>query len=490
MRSSIKHKIILKAMILITLMISTLNIQAQDGHYWSDQYGTRSMMLSGAVIGSVQDLGAVFYNPARIGVVKNSAFLISADVYEYSRLVIKDALGDNLDLSKSDFSGAPGLVAGKIKHKILGKHKLAYAFISRHRSNNDFFVRTETVGDVAPSIPGDEIFAGSIRLAKNIKEEWVGLAWAYPFTDHFSVGASGFWASRSQSSLYNLQLQAMALNDTSVAILIRDRELNYKTNGLVWKFGMSWDYENMSFGVTVTAPKIRLNGDGNYLYEEFLIGVDTTGNGIPDDHYTSNIQDGLDAQDKSPWAIGIGTGFKVGKKKRTMIHLSAEWYNKLDLYTLMESEVFNSQSTGVAINTELVDELNHVINFGTGIELFLSDKLTNFYSYSTNFSAVNTNVSSFASLEETTNNTVVKADFNNLAGGFSFNANKVEINLGAGYSFGKQTIKRPVDFPLDSTDQDEIFQADEVSRLRIEKWRFFIGISIPFVDKVRDELGI
>ena len=490
MRSFAKYQSLLAVFTLITLTVSTIKTKAQDGHYWSEQYGTRSMMLSGAVIGSVEDLGAVFYNPARIGVVENSAFLISADVYEYSRLVIEDALGDNLDLSKSDFSGAPGLVAGKIKHKLLGKHKLAYAFISRHRSENDFFVRTEIVGDVVPSIPGDELFSGTIRVAGKVKEEWIGLSWAYPFSDHFNVGASGFWASRSQSALFNLQLQALAFNDSSVAMLIRDRELSFKTNALVWKMGLSWDYENMSFGLTITAPKIRLNGDGNYLYEDYLIGVDTTGNGIPDDHYTSNVQDGLSADHRSPWAIGAGAGFRIGKKKRTMIHLSAEWYNKLDLYTLMESEVFSSQTTGAEINNKLVDELNHVINFGVGLELFLSEKLSNFYSYSTNFSAVNTDVSRFASLGETTNNTVIKADFNNFAAGFSFSANKVEINLGSSYSFGKQTISRPVDFPDDSTDQDPIFDSGNVSRLRIDRWRFFIGITIPFVDKVRDELGI
>ena len=33
---------------------------AQEAHYWSEQFGNRSMLLGGAVIGSVFDLGAVF----------------------------------------------------------------------------------------------------------------------------------------------------------------------------------------------------------------------------------------------------------------------------------------------------------------------------------------------------------------------------------------------------------------------------------------------
>ncbi len=56
------------------LMISQL--AAQDGHFWTQQYGTRSMLLSGSIIGGVDDLGAVYYNPARLSQITNNAFLI------------------------------------------------------------------------------------------------------------------------------------------------------------------------------------------------------------------------------------------------------------------------------------------------------------------------------------------------------------------------------------------------------------------------------
>jgi len=71
------------------LFISTYSTNGQTAHYWTEHYGTRSMLLSGVVIGSVDDLGAVFYNPARIWATKNEAFLVSADIFELKRLVIK-----------------------------------------------------------------------------------------------------------------------------------------------------------------------------------------------------------------------------------------------------------------------------------------------------------------------------------------------------------------------------------------------------------------
>ena len=33
---------------------------AQDTHYWNDQYGPKSMLLGGAVIGSVNDMSATY----------------------------------------------------------------------------------------------------------------------------------------------------------------------------------------------------------------------------------------------------------------------------------------------------------------------------------------------------------------------------------------------------------------------------------------------
>ena len=78
-------------------LLCTLSVlsYSQDGHYWTQQYGTRSMLLSSSVIGGVDDLGAVYYNPARLSQISNPAFLLSADVYEWNRLKVDDAFGNN-----------------------------------------------------------------------------------------------------------------------------------------------------------------------------------------------------------------------------------------------------------------------------------------------------------------------------------------------------------------------------------------------------------
>jgi len=56
------RKALLLNFVIIVLQVSST---AQENNYWSIQYGTRSTLLGGAVIGSVSDLSATFYNPCR-----------------------------------------------------------------------------------------------------------------------------------------------------------------------------------------------------------------------------------------------------------------------------------------------------------------------------------------------------------------------------------------------------------------------------------------
>ena len=55
---------------------------AQDAHYWTLQYGPRSSLLGGAVIGSVDDVSGTFYNPGAVARATDLAFAVSADVFE------------------------------------------------------------------------------------------------------------------------------------------------------------------------------------------------------------------------------------------------------------------------------------------------------------------------------------------------------------------------------------------------------------------------
>lgn len=138
------------------------NLCAQDGHYWTQQYGTKSMLLSGSVIGGVEDLGAVYYNPARLSVIANPAFLLSASVYEYNKLSITDAFGSSTSAAKAEVRGVPSLAAGTFKLKFLPNHFFAYAVMSRQLSDLSTSYSNEVTQDVFTTLPGNEIFSGEL----------------------------------------------------------------------------------------------------------------------------------------------------------------------------------------------------------------------------------------------------------------------------------------------------------------------------------------
>ena len=69
-----------KALVLLILLIVTLSLKgnAQDTHYWTHQYGTRSTLLGGLVIGSVLDLSGTFYNPGGLSLIDDPETILAA----------------------------------------------------------------------------------------------------------------------------------------------------------------------------------------------------------------------------------------------------------------------------------------------------------------------------------------------------------------------------------------------------------------------------
>lgn len=475
-------KIIYFILILTIFVGPKVKLLAQDGHYWSEDYGNKSMLLSGTVNASVNDLGAVFYNPGRLGQIENPAFVISAKVYEWSTIKVEDGVAQGVDLKKNKFGGAPSLVAGTFTVPFLKKHKFAYSFLTRQRTQADFFIREEKEGDIIEAIPGNEIFNGKLSYDTDFREEWIGLTWAPPIGKKLSFGLSSFYSSVNKSVSLALDMKALDENN-QVASLSIDRQYSYGTDGLIWKMGLAWDLYPVRLGMTVTTPKVNISGKGSSLNEAFLIGVDTTGDGYNDDLYLFNIQEDLKSAYHSPWAIGLGVGFHF---KRAIIHLSAEWYDKVALYDIIETRPFMVQSTGEELRFKLMDKLDPVINFGIGVELNLNEKSSFYTSFATNYSGVTSNIVRFVENKQEAFNSTFQADFLKFGGGFVLNTRWAEVTLGATYTGATQDFERPINFPDEG--DEPIFESSATSTLKFTQWRIILGFSFPFVDQVKKNL--
>jgi len=470
--------------LIAVLLLGSSTLSAQDGHYWSQRYGTTSTLLGGVVIGSVKDLGAVFYNPGQLAMSADPSFLLSAKVYQLEKITAKDALGNNRDLKQTNFGGAPDLLAGSFDFKSLPNHRFGYSFLTRRRSEFDVVARAEITTDAVSSAPGDELLTGEIIALTDVKEEWLGLTWSYKPSAKVSFGLTNFVTVRNKAAQFNIRLQALTKTNT---VVIFNNNRNYEMNnlGLLWKGGLAFDFSPLTAGLVFTTPRINISGNGSYLFEEFLNGVDRDGDGVLDDVFSSSFQQDIEADFRSPWAIGIGTGLTLG---RAIIHLSAEWYDKVDRYTLLSPEPFFRQTDSVVVDIKVIDDLDDVLNYGVGLELRLKDNVSAYASFATDFTAVKSDASSLSNLETTTNNSATKTDFINFAGGSTFTLKgKVELTLGLGYAFGKQTFARPLDLP--DEDGEPISDENSSGELRISRWQFIFGFSFPFLSNIQGEEG-
>ncbi len=461
---------------LLLFLFSVVSI-AQDGHYWTQQYGTRSMLLSGSIIGGVNDLGAVYYNPARLSQISEPAFLLSADVYEWNTLKVEDAFGNNKNASNSNFGGVPSLAAGTFKIPFLKKHSFAWAILLRQNMDLNISYKDEVYEDVIEQFPGEEYFGAEISLNSKGKQEWMGFSWAYPITEKLSVGASGYLSTINTGKDNNMSLQALAENN-QVAIYRYHKKFSYSHYNLLFKTGLSYMTPKTILGLTFLTPSIRLKGEGNFQDELFFSGIEEYSEN--DDVYKSSYQNELETKSRSPWSVGAGITQYIGKSK---INISAEYFSNIPKYTVMKASDYFGQSAWDTNVFELVDEFNKLLNAGIGVEIFLAEKLAFYTSFCTDFSAVVDNVTSFAEDKPETSNSLFKSDFYHFGGGFVMDLKGADVTLGVTHTGATLNLPRPFSFPED--EEDEIFDPEDTVEVGWSRWRIVFSFSLPFLKDVQ-----
>lgn len=472
------------AILFLFLSLFISQAVAQDGHYWTQQYGTKSMLLSGSVIGGVEDLGAVYYNPGRLAQIANPAFLLSASVYEYNILKASDAFGNNKSASKSEIKGVPTLAAGTFKVKFLPGHHFAYAIMTRQLADVSTQYSNEVHADVLPGVPGSEWFTGIMGITNKANEQWIGLTWSHTLGKKLSVGVTTNFVNNFQTRGASIDLRALAETTNpadsinSVAQYHYSRSYDYKETGLLWKIGLAGQFGKWSLGLTIKTPMLRFGGTGSYNYQLFFSSMPGINKGP--DQYATSSQEGLEAKSKSPLAIGFGATRALGKNK---LHFSTEWYAGISKYNIMSAQTHLSQSVPVQTNNfYLSDEMKSVWNAGLGLELYVSEHVSGFASFSTDFSSVPNDITRFVQrLPEASNNSW-KADFFNVGGGVVLDFKGADITLGLTHTGAKQTVPRLVNFPDNGGGGNgTIFDPNSTTDLEWDRWRVVFSFSFPFL---------
>ena len=437
------------------------NSSAQDTHYWNNQYGPRSILLGGAVIGSVTDMSATFYNPGALGYIKKPELLLSANAYQLETLNVQDGGGDGIDLSSSQFNLLPNMLAGAFKKSWLGNNKLAYSFLTRHRFDAEVKGSASDRLDILPE-PGDEEFAGVLRAGAGTQELWAGVTWARAVNPTIGVGVTTYLSFRSEEGVSEILAQALT-DSGDMALVFNIDNFSSSVYSLLWKAGVGVNLHPLTFGLTVTTPNVRLFGSGEAMLNSSVVGVDLDGDDIPDNAFQTNLQQDVKANYKSPWAVGFGAGYFL---KHTQFHISAEWYDAVDSYAVLELEGFTSQTTGEVVDRSIRQKRDDVINFAIGARQDFGERYGGFLSFSTDKSSFN----------KESDISVTSFDIYHLTGGGSAAFGKTNWMLGISYAWGSEQTSQLIDLePGDSASAAD--QGNQVD-LNYSRVTFMVGFRV------------
>lgn len=461
---NVRGKIACIAALILMLGGFSTGVVAQDTHYWTHQYGTRATLLGGAVIGSLLDLSATYYNPGMLPLIDKPALILGARVLEFTNIDIPNGGGDGVNLDNGNVGLAPSMLAGRFRFGWLKDNFLGYSIFSRQKFKVRMDAHLEVGREMLPSSSDLNNFVGDVRLNVKLSEVWWGLTWARKLSHNMGFGVSQYVAVRSHRGRYEALVQGLNI-DGSAVLAIDDEEYRYRDWRTLWRFGLGLDFNNLTLGLSLTTPSLHLAGHGRAGVNQTVIGKDVNGDGAAETFLANDLQDNVSSEFKTPISVGFGASYKY---RRMRMHLSAEWFAAVDKFDVLDTEPFVSQSSGDTLRNDVIHAMAEVINFGIGIEQQLGKRTWVFASFSTDFSGDDSDSQS--------NLTLTNYDIYHIKIGTSFQSGRSEFTLGIGYAFGDSDIERLGEI-AGTGDDNPIMTTANLSSVEYQQIELILGFS-------------
>ena len=443
---------------------------AQDTQYWNIQYGPIGQLLGGQVVGSTRDLSATFYNPGGLALAEDAALLLSVQAFKAESFSMKPLGGQAfLDKTETSYGNFPGFVAGAFPESWLGEDThLAFSLLTRQQANVRFDQRF--AGDGVPQlVAGDEAgrsgrYGLETLFDQRMRETWGGLTLSHRLSDRFGVGATLFGVYRGHRKRWEQNLQVVYPDDTGVSALVID-DYDYSHWRILTKVGLAWEAETTRLGLAVTSPSAGLFGGGEAGFTRFATGVDVDGDGGADTLLSNGLDEDLDADYDSSWAVAAGGAWRRGSLQ---LHVSTEWFAPVDRFTVLQG------STDPAGGTLLTQEFRSVINAGIGAEYWLGGVRADEGRRSGGTALYGAFATDFSASPEVLRGEAASSNQNwyHLTGGTAFGVGRSRFSLGVSYAFGSKT--RDLAFGGFAAGVPVLGEARRVE-VRSSRWIFVLG---------------
>ena len=408
---------------------SAAPLVAQDSHYWTLQYGPRSSLLGGAVIGSVDDVSATYYNPGAVAQASDLAFAVSTDVFEVTGVVLEGGGGEGVDLGNAKSGLRPSMIAGTIKQGLFGGGGiLAYSALTRARGTQDLNGVLLLSGDDLP--PEFELrhAVGGVGFAGRFNDFWGGITYSHALGRHVGLGVTWYGAVRSQERRRDAISQVVETDGSGTADIDFGGG-SYTAYRTLFKVGVYGASGPVTGGLTLTTPSISLGGNGDLSFNSATFGTDTVA-------LAASVQSDLSATYKSPLSIGAGVAWQVGGAR---LHGSLEWFDRIEPYFVMRGEDVEAfEPPGTTLSVDAVQEQDEVLNWALGLEYAFSPLVSGYVSYYTDNSTLTDEV-------ERAGLGILPFDISNVTVGSDFVVRSVRLTLGLGLGWGSEVDQELTD---------------------------------------------
>jgi hypothetical protein len=414
---------------------------AQDAHYWTYGYGPVGQLTEGVLVGGVEDLSAVFYNPGALALIDRPHFVVGLTSVELANIDVPGAAGEGLDFDQGIVDVVPSMVAGSVGANDGQKDQFAFAFLSRHDSDWDLGYSALDVSAASP-----DGSAGFGRFRQRLVEYWVGGTWSRRLSDRLAIGVSPFFAFRGQRSRRSLTLEEVSTDASTTAFIGTESEYNHMR--LLAKAGIAWRPGRWELGATVTAPGFKLWGDGKSTFNASLSSV----GGKP--FLSAATQTDLETEYHAPWSVAGGATWR---HSRGAIHTTLEGFSSVAAYDILQPEPAPIAGSSQTVSLTYRGEARGVFCYGIGLEQHLGERVVLYGGAAHNESAYVANRDAFASW-----------DLTDLTGGLTFDRGRAKLALGVGYAWGTSDLPQVVVPPG---------QTPATLEAHFSRWTFSIGAS-------------
>ena len=390
----------MRLLLVMTFVFVSVQIFAQDTHYWTYRYGTKAVLMGGPAVGGLEDNTSVIYNPALLSFVKSTSISINSNIYQIVNITAKNGAGPGQDVISNQFSAVPITLSGMIRKKKPRRLTMGYAiivpseFTFKATAREDGFKDIVTAGNESP---GAEDYVGQFTINTRLSENQGAFALAYKINDHWAVGLTNQFSFRSHSFTKN-ELCRMILNNSAASLVStsESQSIEYTNLRYTAKIGFGFSAGKWSAGVAVVLPSIGLAGSGtiarDIVANNLQVNIEPNPNRPPilvrSNFAANDRQEKLPTTYNTPLSVSAGLAYKA---TNFLVAASAEWFGSVSLYNIMspQDNLFKRPTT-LQLDGRKFLEVNasnkSVINFAIGAERSISDRLSLSTGFRTNSS--------------------------------------------------------------------------------------------------------